>query len=148
MENLAASTTPPYESYQNATVVDFYNSTSVTTVDTLDMVFDDLNATDVAVIGGGHQGNIIPPAVLMLLRYFKIMVDAVGLLGNAVVIIMIVSFRDLRTAPNFHFLNMALADAFLLLNNLAMQISFLVDFDIFLALKCLPSYFHKVSVIF
>ncbi|XP_072167379.1 G-protein coupled receptor 54-like [Diadema setosum] len=128
------------------------NMTSTAVIETVSFV-DFPNETGHEVDDGGYSGGhgghgypIIPEIALVILRFVKIFVDSVGIVGNTAVIILVVFCRDLRTTANYHFLNMALADVVLLLENILTQISYLINYDIFSSWMCVPNYLHTMTV--
>lgn len=94
--------------------------------------------------GGGHHDYGERTLFDMIVVYFKLVVDIVGLLGNVVVVLLVTFCHDLHSAANYHFLNMAVADFILLLENLAARINNIIHFDLFRAWDCIPLYLHKV----
>eukprot|EP00057_Strongylocentrotus_purpuratus_P000912 XP_001186640.1 PREDICTED: octopamine receptor beta-2R [Strongylocentrotus purpuratus] len=96
--------------------------------------------------GGGHHDYGERSLFDMIVMYFKLVIDVAGLLGNVVVVLLVTFCHDLHSAANYHFLNMAVADFILLLENLAARINNIVHFDLFRTWDCLPLYLHTVVV--
>ncbi|XP_054755773.2 5-hydroxytryptamine receptor 2A-like [Lytechinus pictus] len=119
---------------------------------TTDVYYEGINVTlyddasEVDDRGEGHLYSDDDTLFAMVILYFKIVINIVGMVGNVVVILLITLCRDLHTAANYHFLNMAVADFILLLENIVRRIGNLMDVDVLQSWNCVPVFLHTVVV--